>query len=43
MIHPFVDHLIVEHHLSNVRELSILAHQFPNVKYLKLFLSLDKS
>ncbi|CAF4481618.1 unnamed protein product, partial [Rotaria sp. Silwood2] len=36
-------HLTVERRLINEREISILAHQFPNVKYLKLLFTLEKS
>ncbi|CAF4953286.1 unnamed protein product [Rotaria sp. Silwood1] len=42
VIQPSVRHLIVERCLNDEKEMSILAHQFPNVKYLKLDLPLDK-
>ncbi|CAF4619718.1 unnamed protein product [Rotaria sp. Silwood1] len=41
-IQPSVHHLIVERRLYDEREMSILVHQFPHVKYLKLNLPLDQ-
>ncbi|CAF3479703.1 unnamed protein product [Rotaria sp. Silwood1] len=42
IIQPSVHHLIIKRCLYNRNEMSILAHQFPCVKYLKLDLPLDK-
>ncbi|CAF3986729.1 unnamed protein product, partial [Rotaria sp. Silwood1] len=41
-IQPSVRHLIVERRLYDEREMSILVHQFPHVKYLKLNLPLNQ-
>ncbi|CAF1313234.1 unnamed protein product [Rotaria sordida] len=43
IIQPSVRYLIIERYLYDEKEMSILAHQFPNVKCLKLHLPLDKS
>jgi len=43
LIQPSVRHLIVERRLNDEREISIIARQFPNVKYLELLFPLDKS
>ncbi|CAF1331286.1 unnamed protein product [Rotaria sordida] len=43
VVQTSICHLTVEHRLINEREISILAHQFPNVKYLKLLFIFEKS
>ena len=43
MIQPCICHLIVERRLTDEREISNLARQFPNVKYLELLFPLEKS
>ncbi|CAF1319903.1 unnamed protein product [Rotaria sordida] len=42
IIQPSIYHLIVKRFLSSEKEMSILAHQFPYVKYLNLNLPLDE-
>jgi len=43
IVQPSINHLIVERRLIDENEIHILAHQFPNVKYLELLFPLDKS
>jgi len=42
-IQPSIDHLILESCLHDEKEMLTLAHQFPNFKYLELFLPTDKA
>jgi hypothetical protein len=42
IIQPSIDHLIVERRLNDDKEMLILNHLFPNVKYLELLLPSDK-
>ncbi len=43
MVQSSIRHLIVKHRLNDEREISILTHQYPNIKYLKLLIPLDQS
>ncbi|CAF3081467.1 unnamed protein product [Rotaria sp. Silwood2] len=43
IIQPSVRHLIIQYRLTSERDMSILACQFPHVKYLELLFPLDKS
>jgi hypothetical protein len=43
IVHPKISHLIVQRRLIDEREICILSHQFPNVKYLQLLFPLQKS
>ena len=40
---PSIRHLILKRRLDNENEILILAHKFPNIKYLELLLPLDES
>jgi len=42
IVQPSIDHLIIERRLKDDKEMLILVHQFPNIKYLELLLPLDK-
>ncbi|CAF0931241.1 unnamed protein product [Adineta steineri] len=42
IIQPSIRHLTVERVLKDETEIGIYAHQFPNVKYLKLFFPYDE-
>jgi hypothetical protein len=43
IVQPSISHLIVKRRLIDENEIGILAHQFPNVKYLELLFPSDKS
>ncbi|CAF1217388.1 unnamed protein product [Rotaria sordida] len=43
VVQTSICHLTVERRLINEREISILAHHFPNVTYLKLLFTFEKS
>ncbi|CAF1186338.1 unnamed protein product [Rotaria sordida] len=43
IVQPNIRHLIVQRRLIDEKEISILAHQFPNVKYLQLLFPLDRT
>ncbi|CAF3652660.1 unnamed protein product [Rotaria sp. Silwood1] len=43
IVQPYIHHLIVERRLIDEQEISSLAHQYPNVKYLQLLFPLDNS
>ncbi|CAF4987256.1 unnamed protein product, partial [Rotaria sp. Silwood1] len=43
IVQPYIHHLIVERRLIDEQEISSLAHQYPNVKYLELLFPLDNS
>ncbi|CAF1455040.1 unnamed protein product [Rotaria sordida] len=43
IVQPYIHHLIVERRLIDEQEISSLAYQYPNVKYLQLLFPLDHS